>query len=246
VAIPTIADHLVKYLTRPDVVERMEIAFEEPPRIFRDFVGMVGALIQRVEESPPSSGYEPWLIEHGVHRIFAQSLAGITVHIGNRIADDGARLPEVVRAIKFLASPGHHRRSISRRVAALLVAWKETSVIETIFLDAGLEEFEFARLLQSYADGDLAAYPRLMEIAVSLAPSLPDRRGPKISAASAAHEYFVENVVVKLDPRHAYTWNASEQKCTDSVTDATRREFGRPQFDSRSAYRRIKARRGKN
>jgi hypothetical protein len=36
VAIPTIADHLLKYVTRPDVVERMEIALEEPLKVFRD------------------------------------------------------------------------------------------------------------------------------------------------------------------------------------------------------------------
>jgi hypothetical protein len=237
---PTITDHLQDFLkfffSQPEIAERLK-----PYDAALEKVRAFGfEIVRRVQETPPSPGYESWLVAHGVHPLFGRTLAGLTVRSGNRVAKDRARLPTVASAIKFLASPGHHHGSISRRVAVLLAAWKETSVVETIFDTAGLDVFEFVRLLESYSAGNETEYPRLREIAASLAPHLPVRRGPKISAASAAHEFFLKNVVAELETRHAYTWDAYQGKCTDSATEATRREFSRPSFDPRPAYRRSK------
>ena len=213
----------------------------ESPAV-REFCAQIGAVIQRVAESPPSPGYEPFLIERGVDPILARMMAGLAVRSGKRIAHESVRLTAVVRAIRFLANPNRQRRAISRRVDVLLAAWEETSIIETIFYDGRRrDEFEFIRLLKLVAEGQEDAHQPLTEIAASLAPHLPSRRGPKVSAASAAHEFFLEGVVRELEPR-AFTWNEVVGKCTDPVTEATRREFGCRHFDPRPAYRRLRAR----
>jgi hypothetical protein len=242
--VPTLADHLQEYLTRPDVVKRMkplQPACDGLLRAFSGFCTLIGAVIQRVAESPPSKGYEPWLIERSINPIVARMMAGLLVRRGNRIAKESVRLTAVVRAVRFLAKPGRNRRAISSRVDVLLAAWEETSVIETIFADAGLNEFEFMRLVKSVSEGDEGAFHRFTEIAASLAPHLPIRRGLKVCAASAAHEFFLEYTVKRMEPR-AYTWNEPKGQFTDSATEATRREFARRHFDPRPAYRRLKAR----
>jgi hypothetical protein len=171
-------------------------------------------------------------------------MARLLVRSGNRSAKESVRLPAVVRAVRFLANPAHKGRAISRRVDVLLAAWEETSIIETIFADAGLDEFEFIRSLKSVAEGHEFAYQRLTEIAASVAPHLSIRRGLKVSAASAAHEFFLEYAVMPLEPR-SYSWNELKGTFTDPVTEATRLEFGRRHFDPRPAYRRLKARQKK-
>ena len=98
---------------------------------------------------------------------------------------------------------------------------------------------------ESVADGHEAAYRRLTEIAASIAPRLQNPRGIKVRAASAAHEFFLENVVMPQKPR-AYTWDQYKEDFTDSMTEATRHEFEDCEFDPRPAYRRFKARQRQN
>ena len=246
---PTLSDYLTgqlqEYLMRPDVVERMkpfQTAYNGALSTLSGFCERIGAIIQRVAESPPSPGYEPWLIEHGSNPIAARGLAHLMVRRGKRIAKDSLRLTEAVKAVRFLASPSGQRRAISRKVAVLLAVWQETSVMDTIFEGTGLDVFEFVRVLESVAKGDELAYPQLKEFSASLAPHLAIPQGPKISAESAAHELFLEDVVPRMDRPRAYSWNEIEGRFTDSITEATRREFAAPDFDPRPAYRRIKAR----
>jgi hypothetical protein len=219
----------------------LQTACDGALRAFSDLCKLIEAVVQRVAESPPSPGYEPWLIVRGSNPIVARMMARLLVRRGKRLAQESVRLPAVVRAVRFLAKSGRKRRAISRRVDVLLAAWEETSIIETIFDDAGFNEFEFVRLLKSVAEGDEGAYHRLTEIAASLAPHLSIRRGLKVSAASAAHEFFLEYVVMPMEPR-AYSWNDPKGQFTDPVTEATRREFDHRHFDPRPAYRRLKAR----
>ena len=243
--IPTLVDHLQEYLTHPDVVERMkplQTACDGLLRALSGFCKQIGAVVQRVAESPPSPGYEPWLIERGSNPILARMIAGLLVRIGNRSAEESRRLPAVVRAIRFLAKPGRKRRAISGSVRVLLAAWEKTSIIETIFDDADLSASEFIGLLKSVVEGHEVSWRRITEIAAAVAPHLSIPRGLKVSAASAAHEFFLECVVGPIELR-AYTWNEIPGKCTDPATEATRREFANSNFDPRPAYRRLKSRR---
>jgi hypothetical protein len=81
-----------------------------------------------------------------------------------------------------------------------------------------------------------------MEIAATIAPRLSIPRGPKISAASATHEVFLETVAELLAPR-AYTRDPISEIYTDRWTAATRQEFRDPDFNPQAAHLRAKARR---
>jgi hypothetical protein len=197
----TLIAHLNEYLARLEVVEQMkpQWAFagqivEACARMFQAMFQAAGAIAQRAVESCPSTAYEPLLIEHRVNPVLARGLASLTISQGTRQANESRRLPAVVDAIRFLAKPGRRRRAILRRAEVLLAAWDETSIIETIFDKASLIEVEFIGLLKSALEGREVAWRRITEIAATIAPLLSIQRGPKISAASATHEVFLECV----------------------------------------------------
>jgi hypothetical protein len=64
------------------------------------------------------------------------------------------------------------------RAKTLLAAWKETSIIESIFNEAGLSETEFIKLLEAIVRGESIDYQRLAELAVEVASHLSLARGP--------------------------------------------------------------------
>jgi hypothetical protein len=219
---------------------RRGVNLAESLKAFHDVFDQVRRTNKAIADSP-SPGYERFLIERGVTPICARMMASIAVRSGNRRAKEAQRRPAVVTAIRFLAKRRRNRPAISSRVKVLLAAWEETSIVETIFEDAGLDEREFISLLKSFAEGNELALRRVTEIAASLAPHLPNARGRKVSAASAAHEFFLENTVPQIEPR-AYTWDDYNEEYTDPVTEAARREFNLGYFDPHPARRRMKAR----
>jgi hypothetical protein len=89
------------------------------------------------------------------------------------------------------------------------------------------------------------AFRRLAEIVTVIAPHASVSRGPKVSATSAAHEFLLEELDQVTGSR-ACTWSDERGTFTDSLTEATRLEFGKPFFDPRPAYRRVSARWAQN
>jgi hypothetical protein len=233
--------HLLGYREREDLDERLKLALEKLNQFFAEVGQVIRAVLQHIATLPPSVGYEPLLIERGVHPLAARAMAHLTVHGGNRVARESKRLPAVVQAIRFLAEPGRQGAAISRRAQILLAAWEETSIIETI---AGVDEFEFIELLKTFTIGDELARRRITEIAADLVPHLPTARGRKVSAASAAHEFLLEEAV-KITKVQRYTYSQYAEDFTDPLTRATRVEFGDGRFDPRPALRRVKKRREK-
>ena len=154
----TLIDVLEDYVRRPDVTAHLE----QSPILHASaiFFAQIGAAITRVAQSP-SPGYEPYLTDLNCNWIAARGLAALAVRVGQRRAKDAGRERVVVDAIRFLAKSGRRRRAASRRVNILLLAWEETSVIETIFVEARIDEFEFIRLLKR------VAWPRLVLIALA-------------------------------------------------------------------------------
>ena len=212
-------------------------AGDGPLTAFFGFFALVGALFQGIASAPPSPGYEPLLTELGIDPILARSMAGLAVKRGRRIANDSARLSAAVEAIRFLAGRHRNSKAVARRVKVLLAATNETSVIEEFFVDDRQEEFEFVRLLQAYAEGHSQVRGRLSEIAAGIMPHLSCRRGPKVRAASASHEYLL-GILEELQLSRAYTWNESDGEFSDAATAAARKEFGLAWFDPRPARRR--------
>jgi hypothetical protein len=241
--IPTLEDHLRTYLQRPDVLEQLK-PLEEAPKRFIDFFAMVGLMIVKMAELPPSRGYEPLLmIQYGVDRILARGMARIVIRHGKRRAAEGRHHRRVFDAIRFLAERHRRPSAVFLRAQLLLDAWDETSIIETVFDEIGLCGTEFIGLLKALVEGRDVDHRRTTEIAARIAPHLSVARGPKISAPSAAHEFFLTGLT-RIKGARAYTWSTQEDDFSDSVTKATRLEFDEPDFDPRPAHRRVRAGRG--
>jgi hypothetical protein len=233
---------LKAYVQRPDVLEQLRSS-SEPLNPFFNFFAMIGLAIKKVAESPPSRGYEPSLIGYGFNPIMARAMARLVIHHGKRREAESGWHRHVFDAIRFLAERDRQPRAIFTRAQLLLEAWDKTSIIETALDEIGLSGIEFLELLKALVEGRDVDCRRITEIAARLAPHLSLRRGPKISAASAAHEFFLAVIERNYGP-HAYTWNAHEDNFTDPVTKATRMEFDEPGFDPRPTHRRRKAGRG--
>jgi hypothetical protein len=150
--VPTILDYvhqfLVGHLARPEQAQPDLAKLELRLRTFGVFCKLIEADIHRFLEAPPAIGYETWLREHNINPIAARMFAHLAVRRRNRIANEGERLPAIVSAVQFLAKPGHKKRAISKRINVLLSASQESSVIETIFHETGLNESEFISSLK--------------------------------------------------------------------------------------------------
>ena len=95
----------------------------------------------------------------------------------------------------------------------------------------------FVGLLKRVVAGEEVELRRITEAAGAIAPGLSIPRGPKNSAASAAHQFLLEDASSATGVR-GYTWNAYDEDFADPLTHATRQEFGRADFDPRPARRR--------
>jgi hypothetical protein len=246
---------LVDYLT-PKLARGLETLWESSPEFRRLVDGFKGLFEQTVlgirfiAESPPSLGYEPFLIEPLRNRFVARAVAKLAVRSGRRKAAESKRRRPVFQAIRFLATPDRRIDASLRRAELLLAAWEKTSIVAEIFNEVGASQpsfreahpnaFEFVGLLKSAVERREIA-SRLTEIAAGLTPHLSISGGPKISAPSAAHEFLLDYVLPDKSP--TFTWNASKRECTDSFTRATQREFNNPYFSPQAACRRVKRRR---
>jgi hypothetical protein len=247
-AVDYLADHLFAKEPQLDVIGEEKSLLPGAQTfvdIFFQVVTLIGHAVVRVSELPPSRGYEPLLIANGWNPIAARGLAVIAVRSGKRQAKESKWHRPVSDAIRFLAVPGRQKRAILARVKVLITAWKETSIIETAFHKAGLHETEFINLLEATSKGENVDYQHLAKIAAGIAPHLSLSRGPKISAPSATLEFLLEDGAPELiKKRRPHSRHSRSEEYCDALTEATRREFATPHFDSRSARRRLKARLG--
>jgi hypothetical protein len=120
-------------------------------------------------ELPPSPGYEPLLIEHRCDPVVARGLATLAVRHGRRRAWESSWERRVFEAIRFFGRRRRQKRAILPRAALLLQASNETSIIETIFEEAGARESEFIGLLQFAVDGKKFDPNRVAALAAEVA-----------------------------------------------------------------------------
>jgi hypothetical protein len=241
---PTFADLFAAELARSEVVERLKpwgelfVEFQKTPG---GMFLMTSAIAERAEENFPSKAYRPYLEAQGFAPFLARGLGSLTISLGTREANEARRVTRVVEAIRFLARGDRQKRAILARAKLVLAASKETSIVDELFRNAGLHEGEFLRLLQTVIDGGAINRERITTIAAAVAPSVRRARGPKITAASAAHELFLETNASFGLPG-GYTWSEDASDFVDQKTQATRQEFGDPDFAPRSARRRVNRR----
>jgi hypothetical protein len=177
-------------------------------------------------------------------------MAALFVRSGKRTARESASRRPVFDAIRLLAKPIRQKRTMLRDAKILLAAWKETTIIETVFDGAGARdatfkgahpsEFEFIRLLEAIVEGREVDLCRLREIAAALTPFISLTRGPKISAPSASHEALLRFLDELRRIRGVHSRRRGSRYYADPATTATQKEFANDSFDSRSARRRRK------
>jgi hypothetical protein len=241
---PTFADHLVTELAHSEVVEYLKPWGE----LFDQFVKMPGgmflmatAIAKRAEQNFPTKGYGPYFEAQGFAPFLARGIGSLTISRGKRQAKEAKRVAPVIEAIRFLARGDGQRRAIVSRAKLVLAASQETSIVDKLFSNAGLYEGEFLRLLQTIIDGGAIDREPIKTIAAAIAPSRPLARGPKISAASATHELFLETNASFGLPA-GYPKRRVNGEYIDPQTQATKQEFSNADFDPRAAYRRVKRR----
>jgi hypothetical protein len=101
------------------------------------------------------------------------------------------------------------------------------------------EGLVFIRVLRFCLAGDLSDRPHVSRIAKAIWRRVAVSRGPKLTRASAAHEYFLE--IRSIHEEAAFTWSPEGEDFTDRLTQATREEFDDPDFNPVPARRRLRA-----
>ena len=180
-------------------------------------------------------------VELGYDRNWAGLLAAWVVATGRRKAQAAEMQLKVFEAIRFIAKPGRTKEPFLRQTRIILSACEDTALLDELFEDAPLRELEFIEHLRLAVEGDRLARQSATAIAaaaIKYRASVP--RGPKVSPASAAHEYLLETL--RNFRSGAYTWSDIELVFTDQLTQATAEEFDEPGFDPRPPYRRVRAR----
>ena len=188
-----------------------------------------------------TSGYEPWFAERGFSPPLARLMAGITVNYGKREARESGERPQPIAAIRFIAKKGRRGNAAQKRLQYILNVVDTTTTADTLFDEIGGDE-ELIYYMRRAVQGDKEARVKVQQIAAALEPKLPESRGPKVTVASAAHEFLL---TCEFTNSRKYSWNSVTERFTDPLTEATRTEFGLPYFDPRPAVRRRERASGK-
>lgn len=200
-----------------------------------------GMALVKIQAEPPSPGYKLLFAKNGVDHTIAQAIARIAVRSGRRQALESRESRQAFAAIRFLAVP-RRKSAVRAKAKFLLRNWETTSNIENAFYQAEADEREFITLLREVnrATG-FEDYDRLQQIAASIAPHLVMSRGPKVGAASAAHGFLLGLDIEDITKKRPDVERTRGKQFCDPLTEATQREFGLPEFDSRPAKRRRKS-----
>jgi hypothetical protein len=199
----------------------------------------VGEMVERLENGPAVPGYETLLVGRGHPLTRARGASSWLIRVGKEEAKKAPKQRIVADTLRFLAKPGRTKGSISRKAAALIEVCNTTAALSDVFRDSEISLVEFVEALEGAVRGELAACLRVTEVAAALAPGLSVRRGPKISAASIAHQMLLQLLANTAGPK-SYTSNPIIGDFTDPLTHATRTAFNNPKFDPRPAFRRHK------
>jgi hypothetical protein len=246
-AMPTVLDCLRRQLLGDDAANKLELSLDIlSARIFGRSQQKIHVNrnhsrsdIEFVELAKPSPGYEPLLMKMGWNQFAARGLAKFVVRRAKLRAKESKLYRQVTKDIRILAKGPRQRAAFIRCAQRLRNIWEVTPFVGELLYKANVDDFEFMRLLKLAAEGHRNEFNRVKEIAAKVAPQLSIKRGPKIGAASAAHESFLKDEFrLGLGP-----WPKPQQdraaEYVDALTAATRGEFKISDFDPRPAQRRI-------
>jgi hypothetical protein len=189
---------------------------------------------------PKDEGYAKFLATLGYDRNWAGMLAAMIVEKGRVRAATAKRSAEFAQALRRLANPRLETEAFLANARVASEAMNTTLLSEGLFKD--FFELELVRELRFCLAGDLSGRTKVVRIAKAVWRRVWVSRGPKVTHASAAHEYFLESQSI-FRP-FAYTWSPEDEDFTDQLTQATREEFDDPDFNPVPAWRRLRAKRG--
>jgi hypothetical protein len=192
---------------------------------------------------PKDKGYGIFLETLGYDRNWAGMAAAMIVEEGRVRAATAKRSTEFAKALRRLANPRLETQACLDNAKVALEAMGGT--VSTRDLFDGLPRFYglvFIRALRSCLAGDLSDRPDVCRIAKAIWRRVAVSRGPKLTHASAAHEYFLESR--SIFGTGAFTWSPYSEDFTDRLTQATREEFDDPDFNPVPARRRLRAKQG--
>lgn len=199
-----------------------------------------GKLVSKLDDVPPSKGYEPLLIANGWEPLWARLMAHLAMRHGRRRAAEAKAIAVVHRTIRFLATPRRFEW-VRNRSDRLLRIDKGTTAMQTVLANEGVDENEFLHLLHRVVRGDATAAIRLQDIASAVAPYLVPARGPKVSAASATHELMlgIGETFTSIPQEWIGLSGRRDNRNIDALKLATKREFNNFDFESRPTHRRL-------
>jgi hypothetical protein len=189
---------------------------------------------------PRDKGYGKFLETLGYDRNWAGMMAAVIVEEGRVRAATAKRSTEFAQALRRLANPRLETEAFLANAKVALEAMGGT--VSTRDLFDGLPRFDgllFIRALKFCLAGDLSDRAVVCRIARAIWRRVAVSRGPKLTRASAAHEYFLESR--SIFETAAFTWSPEEEDFTDRLTQATREEFDDPDFNPVPARRRLRA-----
>ncbi len=211
-------------------------------------IGKIAQTIRRTgcRDANGSFHRKPLLMTMGLDQFLARAIAKFAVREGIRVAAESKVCRQVAKDIRLLAKRPRRQATIVRCAKRLYDAWDGNRMIGDLLLyQANIDDFEFMKLVKSVAEGQRTDISRVLEIAAEAAPRLALKPGPKISIASAAHEFFLADRLgiirqpwPKANANRDAKYADAAAEYVDALTLATRKEFDNPTFDSRPARRR--------
>jgi hypothetical protein len=189
---------------------------------------------------PKDKGYGKFLETLGYDRNWAGMLAATIVEEGLVRSATAKRSAEFAQALRRLANPRLETEAFLANAKVVLEAMDRTVLTRGLFDE--LPRFEglgFIRALRACLAGDLSDRPDVSRIAKASWRRVAVSRGPKLTHASAAHEYFLETR--STFEIGAFTWSPEDEDFTDRLTQAAREEFEDPDFNPVPARRRLRA-----
>jgi hypothetical protein len=157
-----------------------------------------------------------------------------------RTAATSKRSWEFAQALRRLANPRQETKAFLADAKVALEAMGGTELTRGLF--EGLPRFAgllFIRALKLCLTGDLSHRAEVCRISKAIWRRVAVSRGPKLTHASAAHEYFLETQ--SIFKKATFTWSPEVEDFTDRLTQATREEFDDPDFNPVPARRRLRA-----
>lgn len=199
--------------------------------------------IQEVQSGAPVPGIENLLLRKGYGPLEARLAARLVVNLGAQWARERIEIEKplagVLRGLSK-KTPGKSR-TLTQWANGLLV-WLDRDeakgCVSTWLQEAGLPltAWDVREVAVLAGNSDKDACKRLVEIAKTLLPHLPDPRGRPVSTRTGVHLFLLFYITTPAY-RPSYTWSDIESDFVDPMTRATRVLLNDPNFDPRPACR---------